>query len=1214
LLDDSNNGSITIEYDMGFSETSTFIAPITPNFEKVYITLATPEYIESLPPEERYNSENGYEYGRYVETSADEMYVRFSTGETGPVATDNVGGNFILDQRNWYKIPKPRIDNLSGETAEIVYAYVPFQVSVYNKDLQGIADDKLRYPGIYFFSVEAKRRWPDDRVIESTPISGLSDYDSITLDDFSGLTAPVPSLSITRAGRTDMDVTYSISTSAIRNYIALRYDFDPVVNVNLYIGQYESAVEGTFFQTVVPDDDPDNDVPLNLTLPEREGRSYAFPYNGTPNEDGSRAVIDLKSDPMVLATLRGQNSTDGAAGAVPSGVVRIDKIPLPTSSISYIPSNPPLSHADSKTLITEARETLTVNLTLNNLDENQQYYLFADMTINEFIPAGSVNDPAYAAVKGPNEEFMDNTVSPPVPRRETSVLSGIEVDITDGTDNVPQPSENIPPAPQDIVAENLEGQEQTAARVHWARAAEAEAEGEVRIEYEVIRVQSEQIPLAALSSVNDEYIDLKAFFDTIGTSQKVAWVTEGNRATKYDHNFSQTDVSDSAYTTYNSAVERPTLVDYTLAPNNIYFYYVRTVKYVTVTDPTGQIPVPYQRKLVSTWVGDSVTTWPVQPPINLRIERGDEFIYDRMTEIMFSWDYILKNASEVGTAYQFQYQLREEGGNWPEPVTLNLSQLKITPNGDGTFHFVYKISSSLGVLKENTRYELHIRAHDMIQDDYSIYTGIVLFTTEFDKQKFEDEQNINKWLDYLKELLEKYLTDPYWIATSNANELVVIMRPAELFNGPLYNTSDSLINLFNSGQDRLTYYIPSSVIKTANSANQGFRLPYSDLDILLMHSALNEAYNDALIQMLNSMHRNEVSDYFVRLTVQRSLLDGEIENMPVLSKQTAVSLEAVGTVMTYRDSTFREVDFRNIETWDDRIFEEAAKIVAAKLNDETVKARILAEVKLGRLTEEMMAFVEGLADDSRTQIINHINNQLNQGTLLSPAVTPMAITSFSNPMYIVSKPVTEGTYADGFKAENGMWVPQPTVENFNGYAFSTLTPGTFVFAGRTVNIPGIEDVPRGGHISAFTAKYGLEDYLGDDGVDLTRNATRLMVAGSVARIAGAPETADPIAWISSNLNMRPASRGATGLVQTQEAVAMVMALYEQKTGTSVEDMTIRNYQITAGMVGLDDRYAQAVRAAYEAGILTDTEMRPATPVTIRTLLDMLGALNGKVKL
>jgi hypothetical protein len=614
---------------------------------------------------------------------------------------------------------------------------------------------------------------------------------------------------------------------------------------------------------------------------------------------------------------------------------------------------------------------------------------------------------------------------------------------------------------------------------------------------------------------------------------------------------------------------------------------------------------------VSTWSRVSVTTLPVDAPFNLRVEVGPEYVYDRKTEVVISWDARMENIELLRqNLLYFRYQIREEGGEWGEFVTIPFSGIVSTLLPDDVTHFVYSKITGLEAMKT---YQIRIQLYDTQTQDGSAYSNIVTFVTAFDQEQYDEDKNIEKWLDYYKELLEALLTNPYWVTASNAAEMTVIVRPGDMFNGLLNSTVDSAVNLYNTGQDRATYYIPASVIKTANGVDKGFRIPYADMDILTSPGMLNEAYNETLTTMLKAMHEREVSDYFVRVNISRNVINEQIENMPVLSKQTAVSLEAVGTIMTYTDTTNTEVNFRDITTWDERIYNEAAEYVAAKLTDQSIRDRIKDEIAQDRLTEDMMTVVESIANETKGEVLALISEQLSPGGILDPAYT-LPLASYDKPMFIVNKPLPDGAYVQGYKFEDNMWQPQLVTENYNGHAITTASAGTYVFTGRTADIPGIEDVPQGRQISAFTAKYGLEDYLGYDGVDLTQNATRLMVAGSVARIAGAPKTADPINWMTSNLNMKPSARAANGLVQNQEAVAMVMALYEHKTKTQIKNLTIRNYQTTAGMTGLDDRYTQAVRAAFELGILTDTELRPANPITIGDLLDMLGALNAKVKL
>jgi hypothetical protein len=223
-------------------------------------------------------------------------------------------------------------------------------------------------------------------------------------------------------------------------------------------------------------------------------------------------------------------------------------------------------------------------------------------------------------------------------------------------------------------------------------------------------------------------------------------------------------------------------------------------------------------------------------------------------------------------------------------------------------------------------------------------------------------------------------------------------------------------------------------------------------------------------------------------------------------------------------------------------------------------------------------------------------------------------TAFNNPMYIVSKGIDTNTAVRGFQLQSNAWRNMPVTDFYSGKAITSRVPGTFIFAGRAVNIPGIETVRQGGAISAFTAKHGLNDFLGNDLIDMNRNATRQMVAGCVSRMAGAPRGSDPINWVSTNLNMALSSRNANGAVQLQEAVAMVMALYENKTNTRISTMTIRNHTLTANMTGLDNRYAQAMRAAFEIGVLTDVNIRPRDNITIGGLLNMLAALDAKIGL
>ena len=146
---------------------------------------------------------------------------------------------------------------------------------------------------------------------------------------------------------------------------------------------------------------------------------------------------------------------------------------------------------------------------------------------------------------------------------------------------------------------------------------------------------------------------------------------------------------------------------------------------------------------------------------------------------------------------------------------------------------------------------------------------------------------------------------------------------------------------------------------------------------------------------------------------------------------------------------------------------------------------------------------------------------------------------------------------------------------------------------------------------AIVAYFGLDDLFGHD-VNLHQNANRHMIVGSVARIAGAPIHADPIAWSAANLNVQMTNRNAASLIQTQEAIAIVMALYERRTNTNVGQIVIRDTQAIAGM-NLDPRYRQAVSAAFEIGIITNRNINPQGSITIGEFLDMLSQFSQRVR-
>ncbi|MCL2461219.1 MAG: hypothetical protein FWF44_01015, partial [Defluviitaleaceae bacterium] len=200
---------------------------------------------------------------------------------------------------------------------------------------------------------------------------------------------------------------------------------------------------------------------------------------------------------------------------------------------------------------------------------------------------------------------------------------------------------------------------------------------------------------------------------------------------------------------------------------------------------------------------------------------------------------------------------------------------------------------------------------------------------------------------------------------------------------------------------------------------------------------------------------------------------------------------------------------------------------------------------------------------------------------------------------IVGKNIPKNASVGGYQSLNGAWRPVDTAPFGDGFAMSILFPGAYVFAGRALNMPVLENAPDAENKASLVSKYGLDDFLGKYAILPNANISRYALAGCAARMAGAPEGVEPLAWLGLS------ARDKDAAVRNQEAYYMLMRLYEARTGTKAETITVRNYGNIAGMSGLEDKFKPSLRAAFEAGLAADAGMSPDAPMKVS---EALGAL------
>jgi hypothetical protein len=303
--------------------------------------------------------------------------------------------------------------------------------------------------------------------------------------------------------------------------------------------------------------------------------------------------------------------------------------------------------------------------------------------------------------------------------------------------------------------------------------------------------------------------------------------------------------------------------------------------------------------------------------------------------------------------------------------------------------------------------------------------------------------------------------------------------------------------------------------------------------------------------------------------------------------------------------------FRNIITWEQYIHANAVEIVNDFVRDPVLTQNFRNLLQDGYSNEEMLDRVHNMVDEVEGQIATMVARYMHTGTGGFITSTVGQVATLDAPMHLTITDIPHNYSVTGYNLLGGRWVMQNLVQFMGGQAITARAPGTFAFTGREILIHGIEEVAHGRAIHAMVTRFGLEDFFGAE-IELDDLADREMVIGSIARIAGAPRGADQIEWAVRNLNVSISSRNPDALIQNQEAVAVIMALYERGTSSRVADIRIRDFRRTAEM-NLDRRYAQAVRAAFEVGILTDTGFNPTAAITVGEFLEMLGNFNSRVR-
>lgn len=819
------------------------------------------------------------------------------------------------------------------------------------------------------------------------------------------------------------------------------------------------------------------------------------------------------------------------------------------------------------------------NFIFDGLDANQSYYIYSEIEL--VFTSGNAMEAVYNRPE-------DNQSQ--VQRKELRVLTGVSELVgitTKGLVNTPTPEEKTPAAPTDLGIRDVGD---TSATLEWKGTV---ASGEM-IEYEILRIRNEQIKDDGGESLITNRSSFSELWDKLpnhltvkqdaqkNASSNHAMRTSGREMLRWNPAISKFENVDEMFYTYdpNGADGFIVYEDRTLTPNQVYFYYVRTVKITNGVET------------YSNWVHTTLTTAPVKRPAGLKVEPprpGQE--YDMEREVIFSFESEVHPDSIKNGEFSFWYELKKEGTSWGAAVRMDAAMLDrwMEPVGlTGRYRYMYHVTG----LENGTSYTVRVYTQD-VGGNRSLYSNEVMFKTELDQNEYDKKEELDRWREYFRNLLDQLLKNPYWSLYDTTGRIELVYRPT-MFDQLIVEAMDTNINLAEGGIARAIYHIPASAFVSAQNAGKGFRIMHDNVEVIIPASAIDFSVNARMIDMNEKVRAGSVADYYITLTFDRRYIPS-VAGLEAATQETSIRFDVIENTIT-------------ADRWDKDMFSLLAAEMERKAIDDRVLDGLKKRIEDKRTSEDIIRYIESVVDEIIREFSSTIRSEFSSVTRSEYRI------SLDKKYTVIGKNTAELMIGNGYEYVAGAWVQHETTPYGEGRAIYPTAAGTFIFAGRPSSIAALEGVLDGARMTALIYKYNLEDFFGQISYEtLELYVTRDMLAGTAARIAGAPRGVDSITWLNQNRQMGLSTRGSQAPIEMQEALYLVVSLYEFQTNTPIANIQIRNFAITNNMTGLENKYRQHVRAAFELGIYSDRNMKPGAVVKVREILKILVDLDKRVK-
>ncbi len=783
---------------------------------------------------------------------------------------------------------------------------------------------------------------------------------------------------------------------------------------------------------------------------------------------------------------------------------------------------------------------------LDGLDTNTKYYVVLDTVIEDL-----------------EKDFLDY-----------SDLSPINAITTKSKLETLKPGENDPNAPDVFEIETKTDN----TIIGWQPIIpEVSEDVTIDIEYEIIRLKT--------NPMLDEHLDTRENFDTtfnelVSNSDKVGFKTNNSNVLIYNN--TEFVVSDATLYNYNIDGTPLTFQDNTLVPNNIYYYYVRTVKTIDGDE------------LYSVWERVAVTTTNIDGPINLTamFDEYDSNI-DLKEEVYLKFDAPIKDLTQLGTVYNLQLSILKDGEEWQQPITMNANSF-ITDNvidSDGYRSFIYKVTN----LEPATSYTFRVRLQLIEQGTSSLYSNTVRIRTDAAQDDYDEKEKIDSWEDYVKDKLEEILNGNYWEISDEYNNREIVYREGK-FDGMLKTVDDGFLNLVEATPNKFNhYYIPVASLMKCNNDKIGLKIKSGNTSVSLSSSAIDTSLNNALKPLSESLKNGDIKDYYVKLVVKTEDSVQKINGNSISSPIIETSIVTKAFDMDIQNFEYEVYEVLQQKFLDETLTEDIIEEIEDLIEDEKSNEDIIRSLGLDvqKYAEDAMEDISDLFHDNKSA--EKYNREVT--ILNSPILISNSNENISN--------------TTGYKQVGTNWIKVQTSAVGLNDLIVTNTTGTYVFVGTKVIINDVGNIEDATKVHEVLIKYDLYDILKSPaGIEASNVVTRDEAYSSVAKILG-NQNETSVSYLK-DLGIDVTTRNLNNVLKEDELTYLLMNVYEYKTSSSINNYQIKNFSAMSKISSVNSKYLKSVQVAVDLGIINLNDFDANNEVTVESFLNTILSVGDKI--